>query len=153
MSKINEVSSDKTVLSFVSMTDSVKKFDGKAYRKYIKDLTYSAFLCTPYESETYPIQITLDTPHNPMSRGQFSADYFDTYTFVRINTFGQGGTSRVYMKDVPAVIEALTKAKEAYDTIREAGVRDFPTIPGFEEWQALQENSSNAWEAEPFHIV
>ena len=142
MSTMTSVPKQEDKLSFVDMTKPEKHFDKKAYNDYVKGLTYSAFLSTPYESETYPVQITMDTPNNPMMHGQFHTDYFDTYTFVRVNTFGQGGTSRIYMQDVPAIIEALTKAKKAYDDIREAGIRDFPKIAGYEEWLATQNNDS-----------
>ena len=130
--------SDKTMLSFVDTTKPEKKFNLDAYHAYIKGLSFADFLSTPFESEKCPLQITLDTPHNPISRNQFDTNYVDTYTCVRINSFGQGGSTRVYMKDVDAVIEALTKIKEGCAAMREAGVRDFPKIAGYEEWLAAQ---------------
>lgn len=133
--------SGKTTLSFVDTTKPEKKFDLDAYHAYIKELSFAAFLSTPYESETYPIQITLDTPHNPISHNQFDTKCIDHYTSVRIDSFSRGGSTRVYMKDVDAVIEALTKIKEGCAAMREAGVRDFPKIAGYEEWLATQSNN------------
>ena len=134
--------SDKTTLSFVDTTKPEKKFNLDAYHAHIKGLSFADFLSTPYDEEKCPLQITLDTPHNPVSRGQFDTNYIDKYTSVRINSFGQGGYTRVYLKDVDAIIEALTKIKDGCAAMREAGTRDFPKIAGYEEWLATQNNDN-----------
>ena len=143
MSKTVETSSSKADLSFVETTKGEKKFDRAAYAKYVNDLGWKDFLSTPFNGEVVPVQVTLETPDNPMSRSSFDSKCFTRYTHARINTFDQGGIMRIYMQDVPAIIAALTKVQEGYKAIIEAGERDFPTIPGFEEWKALQDKSND----------
>ena len=130
-------------LSFVDATKPEKRFDAKAFNAYISGLTYSAFLSSPYEPEVCPIQVSLDTPNSPVNHKQFNTDYYDTYSFVRLNTFNQGGSTRIYMRDVPAVIDALNRVYDGFNKAREAGVRDFPKIAGYEEWLATQRNDEN----------
>lgn len=130
-------------LSFVDTTKPEKRFDAKAFNAYVTGLTYGAFLSSPYEPEVFPIQVSLDTPHSPVDHKQFNTDYYDTYSFVRLNTFNQGGSTRIYMRDVPAIIDALNRVYDGFNKAREAGVRDFPKIAGYEEWLATQDNDKN----------
>lgn len=130
-------------LSFVDTTKPEKRFDTKAFNDYVSGLTYSAFLSTPFESENCPIQLYLDTPSVPVDHKQFNTEYYDKYSFVRINSFNQGGSARIYMRDVPAIIDALNKIYDGFNKAREAGVRDFPKIAGYEEWLATQDNDKN----------
>lgn len=143
MSIMTATAKQEDKISFVDTTKPEKRFDAKAFNAYIAGLTYSAFLSNPYASEVSPIQVSLDTPHSPINHKQFDTDYYDTYSFVRLNTFNQGGSPCIYMRDVPAVIAALNRVYDGFNKAREAGVRDFPKIAGYEEWLATQSNDKS----------
>lgn len=126
------------VLSFVDTTKPEKRFNNEAFQAFVESLSFRKFLSNPYEGEACPLSISLDTVSNPVCNGFFSTDYMDKFSYVRIRAFDNTGVFRVYMKDVDAVIDALTKVRDGFNAARETGLREFPKPVGFDEWAASQ---------------
>ena len=125
-------------LSFVDATKPEKRFDGKAFREFVKSLSFNKFISSPFEDESRPLSIVLDTVMSPVTNGIFREDSVNTYTNVQIRAFERGGTIRVYMKDLDAIIDALDKIRHSYKAINEACLRDFPKPLGYDSWIASQ---------------